>query len=41
MLKDPKGVIYSDLNFPDGAVGTVTGNEKAGATPQKLGDGDK
>lgn len=41
MLKDPKGVISSDLSFPDGAVGAVTGNEKAVTAPQKLGEGDK
>lgn len=41
MLKDPKGIIYSDLNFPDGMVDSVTGNERAVTAPQKLGEGDK
>jgi cellulose synthase operon protein C len=41
MLKEPKSVIASELAFPDGAVTSVTGNEKATAAPQKLGGEDK
>ena len=41
MLKDAKSVISEDLRFPDGAVGTVTGNERATVQPQKLGEGDE
>jgi cellulose synthase operon protein C len=41
MLKEPKSVISQELGFPDGAVGTVSGNEHAMTAPQKLGEGDK
>ena len=41
MLKEPKSLLSQDLVFSDGAVGTVTGNERAVAAPQKLGEGDK
>lgn len=41
MLKEPKSLISSDLTLPDGAVGTVEGNEKAVKAPQKLGEDDK
>jgi TolA-binding protein len=41
MLKDPKSLISSDLVYPDGAVGTVSGNEKAQLAPAKLGEDDK
>ena len=41
MLKEPKSVISQELVFPDGAVNSVTGNERAVAAPQKLGEGDK
>jgi hypothetical protein len=41
VLKEPKSVISSELAYPDGAVGSVSGNEKALTTPQKLGGDDK
>jgi hypothetical protein len=41
MLKEPKSVIASELVFPDGAVGSVLGNERAAPVPQKLGGDDK
>jgi len=41
MLKEPKSLVSQELVFPDGAVGSVTGNEAAIAVPQKLGEGDK
>jgi TolA-binding protein len=41
MLKDPKTYVSNELVFPDGAVSTVGGNERANAAPQKLGGDDK
>jgi tetratricopeptide (TPR) repeat protein len=41
MLKEPKSLPSIELSFPDGAVGAVSGNERAVAAPQKLGEGDK
>ncbi len=41
MLKEPKSLVSQELVFPDGAVSSVTGNERALAAPQKLGEGDK
>jgi TolA-binding protein len=41
MLKEPKSLVSHDLVYPDGVVGSVTGNEPAVAAPQKLGEGDK
>lgn len=41
MLKEPRSLIAGEQVFPDGAVGTVSGNEKAQAAPQKLGGDDK
>ena len=41
MLKEPKSLVSQELVFPDGAVGSVTGNERAVTAPQKLGEGDK
>ena len=36
MLKEPKSLISEALTLPDGAVGTVEGNEKATRSVQKL-----
>lgn len=41
MLKEPKSLVSMELVFPDGAVGTVSGNERATVVPQKLGGDDK
>ena len=41
MLKEPKSLVSQELVFSDGAVSTVTGNERAVSAPQKLGEGDK
>ncbi len=40
MLKETKSMLSQELVFPDGAVGSVTGNEKAVNAPQKLGGGE-
>ncbi|MEW5742810.1 MAG: tetratricopeptide repeat protein [Myxococcota bacterium] len=41
MLKDPRSALASDLTYPDGAINSITGNEKATQAPQKLGGDDK
>lgn len=41
MLKEPKSVISSELVYPDGAVSSASGNERAAQAPQKLGGDDK
>jgi TolA-binding protein len=41
MLKEAKSQLSRDLSFPDGAVSTITGNERAAAAPQRLGEDDK
>lgn len=41
MLKEARSQLSRELSFPDGAVSTVSGNERAVAAPQKLGEDDK
>lgn len=41
MLKEPKESVGSELSFPDGAVGTIEGNEHKKDAPQKLGGDEK